>query len=196
MSGVHTIGINGTPANNGDPISVNGTIIGTVGSNASGAQSFSFNSAATNASLNEFMQSLTYDFTGILPPTSVDVFWEFKDAGNLSDNGTTTVNFTPNQTPIVDLNGPGAGEDLSLTYTENDGSTSIAPNASITDFGENDIIVLNLDAAGFASISNSELVFGGASITGGVAASGTIALGGSTIAYNYNGGEELSLIHI
>jgi len=143
--------------------------------------------------VDEFLQSLTYEFTGPVPPTSVDVDWRFEDAGGLFDTGTTTVNFTANQLPLVDLNGFGLdGTDVSLTFIENDGLTNIAPDANIADLGENDITRLNLDAVGFSAIGDSELVLGGVSITSGIASSGTIEIDGSTIAYNYDGGDELS----
>jgi len=92
-----------------------------------------------------WLQSLTYEFPGTIPPTSVDVDWRFEDLGGLFDTGTTTVNFTANQTPAIDINGAGA-EDVSLTtFIENDGPTNIAPDANVTEFGENDIVSLNLD---------------------------------------------------
>jgi len=192
-TGDHSIGINGTPANVGDPISINGIVIGTVGSNTlAGAKSFSFNANATNALVNEFMQSLTYEYNGILPPASVDFDWTYFDAGQLNDSGTTTVNFTPNQIPIVDLNGPLAGKDFALTYIENSGLTNIAPDAAFFDANEKDITLLNLNAAGFDTHSNSELVFGGTSVTAGTPSSGTVPIGALTLAYNYDGGDTLS----
>ena len=192
-TGDHSIGINGTPANVGDPISINGIVIGTVGSNTlAGAKSFSFNANATNALVNEFMQSLTYEYNGILPPASVDFDWTYVDAGQLNDSGTTTVNFTPNQIPIVDLNGPLAGKDVALPYFENVGLMNIAPDAVIIDANEKDITLLNLNAAGFDTHSNSELVFGGTSVTAGTPSSGAVSIGALTLAYNYDGGDSLS----
>jgi len=174
-------------------VSVNGIVIGTVGSNSlAGTKSFTFNANATNALVDEFMQSLTYEFTGTVTPTSVTVDWTFLDAGKLNDTGVTTVNFTPNQLPVVDLNGPLVGDDVSLTYIENEGLTKIAPDAVTFDFNENDITLLNLDAAGFAANTISELAFGGTSVTAGTPSSGTVPIGTSTIAYSYNGVDEFS----
>ncbi|WP_075086540.1 tandem-95 repeat protein [Mariniblastus fucicola] len=95
--------------------------------------------------------------------------------------------------PEIDLNGAGAGLDHALNYSENDAATFVAPNVTVNDSGEGDIVSINLDAIGFQVTAASELlIFGGESVTGGVAAVGTVTVGGTTFVYNYDGGDALS----
>ena len=99
----HRFGINGTPVSYQDPIVVNGITIGEVGMNTAGGQSFQFSSDATNELVNQFLQSLTYDYTGTTPPANVEVTWSFED-GNTAENvtavGVTTVVFAEQASPI------------------------------------------------------------------------------------------------
>ena len=78
--GNHRLGINGVELVDGAPINVSGTDIGVIGSIANGKREFHFNSAATDALVNEFMQSITYEYMGTNPPNaSINLDWEFTD---------------------------------------------------------------------------------------------------------------------
>ena len=98
--GVHRLRINGVQVAIGQPIVVSQTLIGFVGSSASGAREFRFNSAATNALVNELMQSFTYEFVGSNPPSSFDLDWAFDDGTGGLANGQTTIDLVE---PTLDL---------------------------------------------------------------------------------------------
>jgi len=69
--GNHRLSINGVELVDGAPINVSGTDIGVIGSiAANGKREFHFNSAATDALVNEFLQSITYEYDGKNPPSS------------------------------------------------------------------------------------------------------------------------------
>jgi|GEM_PF-5040054 len=102
----------------------------------------------------------------------------------------TTTAVSIDQIPTVDLNGNAAGAGNTVVFTENDGPTSVAPSATVNDFAEGDITSLNLDAIGFQSTAASELLlFGGVTIDGGTATSGTVTVGSTTFFYLYDGGD-------
>ena len=175
------------------PIVVGTTTIGEVGVNSAGLDTFEFNADATEALVNQFMRTLTYEYTGTTPPTNLDVTWVFDDGdGGEPAFGATTVVF--DQLPVVDLNGAGSGIDGSLiAFTEGDPATPIAPLATIDDLGEGDIVSLSIDAIGLGASAGSEIVIGGATLTSGTPDSGIVTVGGTTFAYDYDGSNAIFL---
>jgi uncharacterized delta-60 repeat protein len=89
-----------------------GTAIGTI-SNALGTLSITFNSAATQAVVNQVLSSIGYANSSDAPPASVQVGWTFNDGntgsqgagGALTGIGSTTVNITAmNDAPTGSVN--------------------------------------------------------------------------------------------
>ena len=95
------LGSNGVTLATGQAIYVSGTRIGTVATSASFAREIHFNMDATNALVNEFIQSLTYEFVSSNPPSSIDFDWGFDDGmGSPQANGQITVQLVD---PTLDL---------------------------------------------------------------------------------------------
>ena len=86
----------------GGPIMLSGVNVGTVSSIADGNVILTFNASATQARVNEVLQSIAYENTSDNPPSSVDLTWEFFDGntgsqgsgGQLSVSQNITVNIT------------------------------------------------------------------------------------------------------
>jgi hypothetical protein len=104
---------------------------------------------ATTALVNEVAHALQYTNGSDAPPSSVDVSISLNDGDFTSGNqgaeptpsfldsigsDVVTVNITPvNDPPVVDLNGAGAGTSTSISFTEGDPTTIIAPSATVVD---------------------------------------------------------------
>ncbi|HEX8466469.1 MAG TPA: Ig-like domain-containing protein, partial [Allosphingosinicella sp.] len=98
--------------------------------------------AATTTLVNAVIHALQYNFTGDVPPASVNLVYTLNDGapgGNqgsgaaATDSGTVKVNLTAtNDGPWLDLT-PAAGTDVTVNYTENDGAVILAPSASVDD---------------------------------------------------------------
>jgi uncharacterized delta-60 repeat protein len=76
---------------------LSGTTIGTF-TNTGGVLTFTFNTSATQARINEALSSLAYENASNTPPASVTIDWSMKEssAGNaLTGSGSTTVTITP-----------------------------------------------------------------------------------------------------
>lgn len=94
----------------GSNVTVNGTVIGTVTTNANGILTIAFNASATNALVNKAMQSITYSNQSNDPGASVTIDWTFND-GNTGAQGTggakqvtisSLIKITPvNDAPVV-----------------------------------------------------------------------------------------------
>ncbi|MFW5439425.1 MAG: LamG-like jellyroll fold domain-containing protein, partial [Methylophilaceae bacterium] len=106
---------------------LSGITIGTVTTNSAGTLVLTFNANATQARVNETLQSIAYSNSSDAPPASVQIDWTFNDGnianaqgtgGDLEDNGSTTVTIIPaNDAPINNV--PGAqtvNEDTSLVF--------------------------------------------------------------------------------
>ncbi|MEM6471421.1 MAG: LamG-like jellyroll fold domain-containing protein, partial [Planctomycetota bacterium] len=96
-------------------VDLSGATIGTLIGNSGGLLNIEFNATATEAQVNELLQSIAYSNESDAPPASVTINWSMEDAnsgsqgsgGNLFATGDTTVDITPtNDAPEVDLNGP------------------------------------------------------------------------------------------
>lgn len=71
----------------GSNVAVNGTVIGTVTTNANGVLTLTFNASATNALVNKAMQSITYSNQSDYTSATVSIDWTFND-GNTGAQGT------------------------------------------------------------------------------------------------------------
>ena len=99
----HTLGINGVQVMAGQDIVVSDVTIGTVSGNSFGFRPFDFNSNATNELVNQFIQSITYEYIGTDPaPAEFTHQWRFTDGLDLSfaATGQTTVQLVE---PTIDL---------------------------------------------------------------------------------------------
>ena len=87
----------------------------------------------------------------------------------------------------IDLNDATAGENNTVTYTENDSPILVAPNAIVEDFGENDIVSLTITGDVFDSADN-ELRINGMSFIPGEDISHEIVVNGQTLIASTAGG--------
>jgi VCBS repeat-containing protein len=100
---------------------LDGAVMGSVTANAGGTLSLSFNANATQARVNEVIQSIAYANASDAPPASVQIGWTFNDGNTggqgtgsaLSAVGTTTINITAVNDPAV----IGGTDSASLTET-------------------------------------------------------------------------------
>ena len=124
---------------------------------------------------------------------TIDLEGNFGGSGSLSvrfDTAIITVNNvdSPHQ---IDLNGAAAGENNTVTYTENDSPILVAPNAIVEDFGENDIVSLTISGDGFGG-PDTELRIEGQSFVPGEDISHMFDVNGQTlIASNVGAGDSI-----
>ena len=114
----------------GQAFTYNGTTVGTVTTNASGALKLSFNASATSAMVDAVLQSLTYANDSNDPPASVTLNWTFND-GSLSSSGSNqaVLSITPvNDAPAI------SNTSVSKTFNEDTAQTF-----SAADFGFSDV---------------------------------------------------------
>ena len=146
----HTLGINGVQVAQGQPIIVSGTQIGVVEGNSGGQREFHFTTGATNALVNEFLQSITYEFTGSNPPGSINLDWTFDDGTGQLANGQTSIQLIE---PIdlssgVELNADGGND--ALLISDSGLGTDLDATTFEIQFAANDIP----DETVFLSFSN------------------------------------------
>jgi uncharacterized delta-60 repeat protein len=111
---------------------LSGVIIGTVTQNSAGRLVLTFNGSATEARVNEAMQSIAYANSSDTPPSSVQIDWTFSDGnsaaaqgsgGAKSVIGSTTVSITEsNDAPVALDRSVVGGEDnvINSTLTASD----------------------------------------------------------------------------
>ncbi|MCA9063977.1 MAG: right-handed parallel beta-helix repeat-containing protein, partial [Planctomycetaceae bacterium] len=101
----------------GQPLILSAVEIGTVTTNSGGTLLITFNSNATQARVNEALQSIAYANGNDNPAASVQLDWTLDDGntgaqgtgGALTASGSTTVNITAvNDAPLITSNGGGA----------------------------------------------------------------------------------------
>ena len=108
-------------------------------------------------------------------------------SGAVSAIATVTITVAPvNDAPII-----GAGEDVALTFTENDTPLAIATGALVDDFGEGDIVSLTLTASGFGQTnpSDSLTIEGEPFLFGSSLSRSFTAASGVTVDVVYDGNE-------
>ncbi len=113
----------------GGNLTLSGTILGTVTTNATGTLVLTFNSNATQALVNETLQSIAYRNTSDAPSASVQIDWIFNDGntgtqgtgGTLEATGSTTVTIVQiNDNPTAADNTVTTNEDILYTFTAAD----------------------------------------------------------------------------
>ena len=120
----------------GGNLVLSGITVGTVTTNSAGTLVLTFNSNATQARVNEVMQSLAYANGSASPPSSAQIDWVFSDGnagaqgpgGALTANGNTVVSITTTNAPPSPTTTP-----ATLGYVENDGQVAVDPGLTITD---------------------------------------------------------------
>ena len=108
------------PLNEGNSITVNGALIGSVATNSGGTLELEFNANATSALVDATLQQITYSNTSDDPPGSVTIEYLFDDGnvlaqgigGNLTDSGFIDVTIVPvNDAPNATDNSNTIAED-------------------------------------------------------------------------------------
>ncbi|CAN5827646.1 hypothetical protein BH11PSE8_BH11PSE8_11700 [soil metagenome] len=99
----------------GQALVLSGVTIGSITSNSGGTLVLSFNEQATQARVNEVLQSICYGNSSDAPPASVQIDWTFDDGntgaqgtgGALSATGSTVVTITAvNDAPVLTPDAP------------------------------------------------------------------------------------------
>ena len=107
----------------GGVLSISATTIGTVTTNSAGTLVLTFNNAATQALVNETLQSIAYSNSSDNPAATVQIDWTFNDGnsgaqgagGALEATGSTTVNITGvNDAPVAVDDTGSTNEDVDL----------------------------------------------------------------------------------
>jgi uncharacterized delta-60 repeat protein len=90
----------------GQAFSYNGMTIGTVTTNSGGTLTLTFNGNATQALIDDILQSIAYRNISEAPPSSVHINWTFSDGNDGIATGSTSVTVQPvNDAPVsVDHN--------------------------------------------------------------------------------------------
>lgn len=121
-------------------INTAGTTIGVDYNQATGVMNLY--GSDTLANYQQVIRSIRYDHVGLAPTgtqRSVTVF--VTDGRQLSATATSTVNFTVNQAPEVDLNGSAAGVDFSTTFTAGGSPVAVGDASMLTVFDDADLVI-------------------------------------------------------
>ncbi len=175
---------------------LSGITIGTVDTNSGGTLQLTFNSNATQARINEALQSIAYSNSSNAPPASVQLDWNFSDGnsgaqgagGPLSVTGSTVVDITAvNDAPVNYAIGPKtvveetATAIVGLAIDDVDAGLSLVTTRLVVSNG-----VLNVTLAGSATIS------AGANDSADLTIEGTVAEINATLAtLNYTGNTDV-----
>ena len=147
----HTLGISGAQVMAGQDIVVSDIIIGTVGGNPIGLRQFDFNSNATNELVNQFIQSITYEYLGTDPaPAPFTHQWRFEDGISqiFVATGQTTVQFVE---PTLDLS-----SNTALEIDENSSNTTSVGFIAASSNGDDSFTYsLSNDAGGRFAIDSA-----------------------------------------
>ena len=122
------------------------------------------------------------------------IVYTISDGQGGTATATVTVTVTAvNDLPVVDLNGTAPGADYAGSFVEDGGPvTIVGADAAIVDV-ENDIVALDVTIGGTDQNGAAELirVNGGTTLSFGTPGAGTVSFGGVTIAYSYDGANQL-----
>ncbi|HMX17350.1 MAG TPA: hypothetical protein PKD29_10895, partial [Rhodocyclaceae bacterium] len=173
------------PLAEGAPLTLGGIAIGAVTTNSGGTLVLAFDSGATQARLDQAMQSIAYTNLGEDPPGSLDIAWTFDDgnAGAQGSGGAGSVTGTSHVTvTLLDKAPQLPGVDADAAFTENGAPVVLDSSVQALD--------PELSAAGtYAGASIALARHGGADANDRFSASGNLAalnpgalvLGGVTI---------------
>jgi uncharacterized delta-60 repeat protein len=137
----------------GGNLALSGVTIGSVTTNSAGTLVLTFNVNATQARVDETLQSIAYANTSDTPPASVQIDWTFDDGntgaqgsgGALTATGSTTVTIVEtNDAPLNTVPGDQAtAQDTELEFSSTNGN---AITVSDADAGSNEIeVTLSVD---------------------------------------------------
>ena len=130
-------------------VDVSGTTVGTIIGNSGGLLNIEFNATATQAQVNEVLQSIAYSNSSTSPPSSITINWSMEDSnggsqgsgGNQFATGSTVVNIVdvPNPADVVVPIAQSVNEDTPLTFSVGggnaitvDGGSSYNPIVTVT----------------------------------------------------------------
>ncbi len=110
-------------------LDLSGVTIGTVTTNSAGTFVLAFNANATQARVNETLQSIAYSNSSDNPPASAQIDWAFNDGnsgaqgsgGALETTGSTTISITAvNYAPIATNSSVTGAEDTNYVFVWSD----------------------------------------------------------------------------
>ncbi len=121
----------------GSNITYGGTTIGTFTGGSGGSNLvITLNVSATPTAVTALVQTITYENTDTAAPTTgartVRFVLTDGDGGTSANYNTTVTVSAVNDAPVVDLNGTGAGQDVTTAFTEQT-SVVIAPSGTLSD---------------------------------------------------------------
>ncbi len=154
--------------------------------------------SATLAQYESALQTVAYHNTSDNPDTTTRTVSFSINDGELNSN-TLSRDITieaVNDTPLIDLNGgASAGTGLSQTFIENDPALRISPLGAVDGFGEDDIVSLTIEAAGFGATGSAEsLDLSGQLVQAGTPLTDSLILfSGATAVFVYNGSEIITV---
>uniref|UniRef100_UPI00262434A2 DUF4347 domain-containing protein n=1 Tax=Zoogloea sp. TaxID=49181 RepID=UPI00262434A2 len=174
----------------GGNLVLSGITVGTVTTHSAGTLLLTFNSSATQARINEVMNSIAYANSSDTPPASVVINWTFNDGntgaqgtgGALTATGSTTVSITAvNDAPVVTTTG------TALAYTENAAATAVDSGLTVSDVDTATLASATVSlTAGFVSGQDVLAFTNQNGITGSWnAGTGVLTLSGSATLANY-----------
>ncbi len=158
---------------------LSGVTVGTIDTNSGGTLQLTFNGNATQARINETLQSIAYENTSDTPPANVQLDWDFSDGnsgaqgpgGPLLTTGSTLVDITAvNDGPINYVSGPKSVVEetptaiLGLSIDDVDAGSNLVTTRLVVSNG-----LLNVTLAGSATIS------AGVNDSGDLTIEGTVA---------------------
>ena len=174
----------------GGNLVLSGVTVGTVTTHSAGTLLLTFNSSATQARINEVMNSIAYANSSDTPPASVVINWTFNDGntgaqgtgGALTATGSTTVSITAiNDAPAVTTTG------TSLAYTENAAATAVDSGLAVSDVDTTTLTSATVSiTTGFVTGQDTLAFTNQNGITGSWSAgTGVLTLTGSATVANY-----------
>ncbi|MCA9200367.1 MAG: hypothetical protein KDA87_22660, partial [Planctomycetales bacterium] len=151
------------PLTEGGNLVLSSTTIGVIANNSGGILNIQFNSLATQAQVNEVLQSIAYSNSSDTPPASVQIDWSMEDGNTASEQGSggehiatgsSTVNITAvNDAPVLS----NAYNTELTTITEDETSNAGQTVASIIASSGQDIITdVDGDPEGIAVIGTND----------------------------------------
>ncbi|MEO1211292.1 MAG: tandem-95 repeat protein, partial [Cyanobacteria bacterium J06638_20] len=128
--------------NEGSPLVVDNTTVGTITTNSNGTLVLTFNDNATSALVDRVLQQITYSNDSEDPPASVAIAYTLSDGnsgaqgsgGALTDTGSVTVNITPTSDK------PAVTGGATLLYTENETPQVVDNTLVLTDPDDTELV--------------------------------------------------------
>ncbi|MER8753731.1 adhesin, partial [Mesorhizobium sp. M1050] len=131
----------------GSNVTFGGTVIGTFTGGTNGTNLVvTFNAAATQAATQALADHILYsNASGATTTKTVTYTLVDGDGGTDTGTATATINVTGGgQAPIVDLNGPGAGNDATASYPTGSNQLVLVPAATVSDVDSSNIASMTI----------------------------------------------------